>query len=64
MAIISTRTTITFRTWNARTMFEAGKAVQVAAEMRNYNLTVLGISEIRWTGSGQQRLATGEVLKY
>nr|KAG5696388.1 hypothetical protein BaRGS_030488 [Batillaria attramentaria] len=41
-------------------MLEAGKTEQVAAEMRNYNLAVLGTSESRWTGSGQRRLATGE----
>ena len=44
-------------------MFEAGKTAQVA-EMINYNLTVLGISETKWTGSGQQRLATEELLLY
>ena len=65
MAIISTRTTIiTLETWNVRTMFEAGKTAQVAAEMRNYILTVLGISETGWTGSGQRRLATGMLLLY
>ena len=37
-------------------MFEDGKATQVAAEMKNYNLTVLRVSETRWTGSGQWRL--------
>ena len=51
MAIISTRTTITIGTWNARTMFETGKAAQVAAKMGNYNLTVLGISGKRKQGS-------------
>ena len=30
--------------------------------MRNYNLTVLGISETGWTGSVQRRLAMGELL--
>nr|KAG5692145.1 hypothetical protein BaRGS_020693 [Batillaria attramentaria] len=45
-------------------MFEAGKTAQVAAEMRNYNLAVLGISESRWTGSVQRRLATGELLLF
>ena len=45
-------------------MFEARKTVQVAAERRNYNLTVLGISETRWTGSDQQRLAMGELPLY
>ena len=62
--IISTRITTTIGAWNVRTMFEAGKTAQVAAEMRNNNLTILGISEARWTGSGQMRLATGEQLLY
>ena len=39
-------------TWNVRTMFETGKTFQVAAEMRAYNLALLGISETRWTQSG------------
>ena len=64
MAIISTRTTITIGTWNVRAMTEAGKTAHVTAEMRNYNLTFLGISQTRWTGSGQRRLATGELILY
>ena len=64
MAVISTRTTIALGTWNIRAMFEAGKTAQVAAKMTNYNLTVLGIGETRWTCSGQTRLATGELLLY
>ena len=63
-AIISTRTTTTIGTWNVRTMFEAGKAAQVAAEMRNYNISILGISESRCTDSGQKRLTSGELLLY
>ena len=43
-------------------MFEAGKTSQGTVEMRNYNLTVLGISDTKRTGSGQLRLATGELL--
>lgn len=62
--IISTRTTTNIGTWNVRTMFETGKTAQVAAEMRRYNLDLLGISESRWTGSGQHKLATGELLLY
>jgi len=45
-------------------MFETGKTCQVAAEMRNYGLDLLGISETRWTQSGQMRLNTGEMLLY
>ena len=45
-------------------MYEAGKTAQVAAEMRAYHLDVPGISESRWTGSGQKRLAKGERLLF
>ncbi len=45
-------------------MYDTGKAAQVAAEMRNYRLSILGISETRWNGSGQIRLSTGELVLY
>lgn len=47
-------------TWNIRTMFESGKTAQVASEMHNYNLVVLGFCETRWKKSGQLRLTTGD----
>ena len=64
--IISTRTTTNIGTWNVRTMFETWfcKMAQVAAKMRRYNLDLLGISESRWTGAGQQKIATGELLLF
>ena len=62
--ILCTRTTANIGTWNVRTMYESGKTAQIATEMRNYNLTILGISEARWTGSGQKRLASGELLLF
>ena len=62
--IISTRTTATIGTWNVRTMYETGKTAQIAAEMKNYKLTILGISKARWLGSGQRRLASGEMLLF
>ncbi|CAH2319296.1 Hypothetical predicted protein [Pelobates cultripes] len=37
---------------------------QVAAEMKKNNMIILGISETRWTQTGQRRLITGEVLLY
>ena len=61
--LLSTRS-INVGTWNVRTMFETGKTAQVAAEMKNYNLTLLGISETRWIQSGQKRLLSGEMLLY
>ncbi|VDP62035.1 unnamed protein product [Schistosoma curassoni] len=45
-------------------MWDTGRAFQIAAEMRSYNLEVLGISETRWTQVGQQRLTSGELLLY
>ncbi|VDP54255.1 unnamed protein product [Schistosoma margrebowiei] len=45
-------------------MWETGKTIQIALEMRRYDLAVLGISETHWTQAGQKRLATGEMLLY
>ena len=33
------KATTLFSTWNVRTMYEAGKSAQIAAEMTNYNLS-------------------------
>ncbi|XP_073668552.1 uncharacterized protein [Paramisgurnus dabryanus] len=62
--ILSSRTTTNIGTWNVRTMFQTGKTSEVAAEMQKYQLDILGISESRWTGSGQIKLNTGELLLY
>jgi len=32
-------------TWNLRTMFQSGKAAEIAAEMQRYNTAMLEISE-------------------
>lgn len=45
MTIISPRTTNTIGTWNVRTMYETWKTTQIAAEMKRFNLSILGISE-------------------
>ncbi|VDO82335.1 unnamed protein product [Schistosoma margrebowiei] len=64
MPLLTTTATIYLDTWNARTMLDTGRAFQIAAEMRRYNLEVLGISETHWMQVGQQRLASGELLFY
>ena len=51
-------------TWNIRTMHEAGRTIQVAREMKNYKIEVLGLSETRWLHTGQLRLSSGEQLLY
>ncbi|VDP76740.1 unnamed protein product [Schistosoma mattheei] len=45
-------------------MWDTGRAFQIAAEIRRYNLEVLRINETHWTQVGQQRLASGELLLY
>lgn len=51
-------------TWNVRTMYKTGKTFQVAAEIRAYNLALLGISETRCPQSGRKKLNSGELLLY
>jgi hypothetical protein len=50
--------------WNVRTMYAPGKTAIVAREMRKYHLDVLGISELRWTGSGEAKFNSGESILY
>ena len=51
-------------TWNIRTMYETGKTIQVAREMKNCKIGGLGLSDTRWLQSGQLRLSSGGQLLY
>ncbi|XP_068731553.1 craniofacial development protein 2-like [Montipora capricornis] len=62
--LLSTRTTTTIATWNVKTMYETGKAAQASAEMPQYNIALLGVSETRWLQARQTRLASGGLLLY
>ena len=64
MEVLSAKTKTRIGFWNVRTMYETGKLAQVTAEMRRYNLHILGVSESRWTGSGRYRTNTGETVLY
>ena len=50
-------------TWNIQTMFEAGKAAQVAKEMDRYKVSLLGLCETR-NQSGQLQLLSGQTVLY
>ena len=45
-------------------MYETGKTVHVAREMKRYKIRVLGLCETRWIQSGQLRLSSNEQLLY
>lgn len=64
ITVISSRTTTNIGAWNVRTMYELGKTKQISIEMKKYKLSILGISETHWTGVGQTKLSTGELLLY
>ena len=51
--MLSVKTTKKIATWNVRTLYQTGKVVQVIKESENYNLAILGVTEMRWTGSGK-----------
>jgi len=40
-------------TWNVRTMFQKGKLENVKNEAERNQINILGMSEIRWTGTGK-----------
>ncbi len=51
--ILTARNLTNIGTWNVRTLYQAGKLPQLIREFNNYKLQILGISEMRWTGSGR-----------
>ena len=61
---LTPRTLVRLATWNIRTMYETGKTIHVAREMKNYKIGVLGLSETRWLQSGQLRISSGKQLLY
>ena len=62
IALLTSKTTTKIATWNIRTTYEVGKAVQMAAQMNNYKISLLDLCDTRWTQTGQVRLSTGETL--
>ena len=62
--LVTPRTLARLATWTIRTVYETGKTIQLAREMKNYKMGVLGLSDSRWLQSGQLRLSSGEKLLY
>ena len=62
--ILSTRSSVRIGCWNVQTMFQAGKTEIVLNEMNRYNVQILGLSESRWIGTGEENLRDGVKLLY
>ena len=45
-------------------MYIPGKAQIIANEMKAYEISILGIAEVRWNEAGQTQLASGETIIY
>ena len=50
--------------WNVQTLYQTGRMPQLIKEFDNYNLDILGVSEVRWTGTGKRRLASGHTIVF
>ena len=64
MKLLSPQACVKIGQRNVRTLFEAGKCVQVIKETQRYGVSILGISEMRWNSCGRLRIATGEIVLY
>ena len=51
-------------TWNVQTMYQAGRVENIIREMTKYKIDVLGITESRWTGSGDFKHLSGMRILY
>ena len=60
--LLRTRAPLTLGIWNVRTMYETGKTQLIASEMKEYGISLLGLSETRWIQSGEKKLASGVTL--
>ena len=45
-------------------MYRSGAAAEIAKEMENYRIDILGISENRWTGAGRMKMNSGQTIIY
>jgi hypothetical protein len=45
--------------WNVRTLREIGRLRQAVACMKTYDLNIVGMSEVRWSGFGEMTTQDG-----
>jgi hypothetical protein len=52
----NTKNLLSLGTWNIRTLNELGKIENVTREVDRMKISVLGLSEVRWIGTGSKVL--------
>ena len=55
---------VLLETWNKRTLWKTRRCAQTVREMQKHNLSLLGMSEVRWNGHGETKLQTREIFLY
>ncbi|VDP55298.1 unnamed protein product [Heligmosomoides polygyrus] len=52
-SVFSSKNITRIGTWHVRTLQQTGRLAQLLQELDIYGLDILGVSEVRWTGSGR-----------
>ena len=60
--LLNTKSASILGTWNVRTMYQRGKAAQIAKELHKYKIEVMRFSETRWISTGKTKIARGCIL--
>ena len=55
---------MTIVTWNIRTLSRCGNLEKLSREIERYRWDVIGMSEIRWLGTGEETTDNGHTLLY
>ena len=58
---ITTQST-SIRTWNACTLYACGKIQELTHKLKHYHWDIIGLPEVRWTGSGETPAEDGHKI--
>ena len=54
----------TIGTWNVRSLAKFGKLEELCRELENYKWDIIGLSEVRWKGTGEEVSDNGHTFLY
>ena len=61
---VALRNPLVLGTWNVQSLSQSGKVELLATELDNLRWNVMGISEMRWTGTGESTTDEGHKVWY